>query len=195
MGQNNSLNNKTSELEVNGAYSLPTVDGTSGQAMVTDGAGTVSWGSSIPGEVVQIQYNTYATFTDVTGVGNLIPQDDTIPQSGEGFEVLTQAITPTNASNLLVITCSFPARSTDGTIALFQDATANALTATAFGSTWMETHLLEHIMLAGTTSATTFKIRVGGSGGGSHIYINGNGAARKYGGVCKVILKITEYAV
>lgn len=40
---NNSLNNYTTSLEVNGNYSVPTVDGTINQIMSTDGVGTLSW--------------------------------------------------------------------------------------------------------------------------------------------------------
>ena len=40
---------------------------------------------------------SFATHTTV------MPADDTIPQNTEGAEILTRAITPTNASNILEI--------------------------------------------------------------------------------------------
>lgn len=47
MAQNNALNNATSAFTVNSAYTLPTVDGNADEVLTTDGAGGVSWQSSI----------------------------------------------------------------------------------------------------------------------------------------------------
>ena len=129
----------------------------------------------------------------------LIPYDDTIPQITEGVELMTVTITPKSATNRLriefdgVINCSTSAGV--GSVALFQDATANALTARGgfgadSGKSW--NCGFSHEMVAGTTSATTFRVRFGPDGGTA--YINGN-AARKFGGVQAARLRVTEIAV
>lgn len=134
----------------------------------------------------------------LTTISASIPADDTIPQSSEGTQILSQAITPGNASNVLEIEAFVPVGlGTAGahvTIALFQDATANALTAAALtGGNNDKAGVLHlvHRMAAGTTSATTFKIRVGTESGS--VYINGTAAGtRLYGGVSAARLIIRE---
>ena len=131
-----------------------------------------------------------------TGTGT-IPADDTIPQITEGDQYMTLAITPKSATNILTmninVLCSVNT-TTHVTCALFQDATANALAATAFyssTSTGMMTIAFNHRMVAGTTSATTFRIRIG-SATGNTVTFNGDGSNRKFGGVAASSITITE---
>lgn len=180
----------------------------SGGITVTPGSGTLNIGFS-PGTVEQFIYsNTSAAIECPT----VMPRDDTIPQNTEGDEVLTATITPKNTNNYLVIdfvgvgSCNLLAPSC---VALFQDAVVNAIAATTWGTDYsaecfQEANIpitLKFVMPAGTTSATTFKIRVGcsldGGGAGSGAYINSfyDGAAqtRVFGGVAATTLTITEY--
>ena len=127
-----------------------------------------------------------------------IPADDTIPQNGEGIEFMTLAITPTNAANRLVIDaqCMLASSVTAryGTMALFQDTTVDALAATVgyFRDTnSMFQQPLAHHMTAGTTSATTFKIRAGLHSTGT-LTFNGVAAGRLYGGVASSFIRISE---
>lgn len=127
-----------------------------------------------------------------------IPIDDTIPQNTEGTEWTTQAFTPTSATNILLIEAAVDVYSgTAGTtvLALFQDTTADALSATVTSqaATSHDRIVLRYTMVAGTTSATTFKFRVGTTGGGT-IEINGNGGARTLGGVRTSHIIIREIA-
>jgi hypothetical protein len=149
------------------------------------------------GNVIQVvNYQTGAVATGTT----TIPVDDTIPQNTEGTEFMTLAITPTNASNKLLIqavgTFACDTASRQLTMALFQDSTANALTsagnfeATA-GAT--NTQVLTHYMTAGTTSSTTFKIRAGVQTSGT-VTFNGAAAGRYYGGTYSSFIIITEIA-
>lgn len=95
--------------------------------------------------------------------------DETIPQKNEGDEYFTLAITPTAATNILVIDIFIPTIDVDTagayfTGALFQDNTNDALQASSvFIANPDETHqfTLRYRMAAGTTSATTFKFRFG----------------------------------
>ena len=139
-----------------------------------------------------------ATGAVATGT-TVIPNDDTIPQNTEGDQYMTQAITPSSAINLLRISAYVNGQGSLATsviMALFQDTTANALAAVwqeAPTTTGQCSMRLEHLMSAGTTSSTTFKIRVGG-GGGTFTF-NGTGGARRFGGVMASRIEITEVCV
>lgn len=176
------------------------VQGTTGQIMLA-GGGTAAWGAmtsayAISGSVVQtVETQSGAVATGTT----VIPQDDTIPQITEGDQYLSQAITPGNASNLLLITAVVNLSNNNGSpyivVALFQDATANALCASqeAPGAqAQVPTCItLRYYMTAGTTSSTTFRIRCGADGAGTTT-VNGFNAARKLGGVLISSLSIQE---
>ncbi len=103
---------------------------------------------------------------------NTIPHDNTIPQNTEGAEVMTLAFTPKSSSNNLMIEVSVNVGNTSATqitTALFQDSTANALAASVqdgdSATTASYTGTIKYFMTAGTTSSTTFKVRVGGAAG------------------------------
>jgi hypothetical protein len=145
-------------------------------------------------QVVFTQTGAVATGTTT------MPFDDTIPQNTEGDQYMSLAITPTNSSNILEIQISAHVSnsSAEGTMyAIFQDSTANALIAglnyLGGASTPSMVNLL-YRMTAGTTSATTFKVRVGRQTAGT-ITFNGYGGARELGGVMGSYIKITEYVV
>lgn len=148
----------------------------------------------LAGDIVQrVITQTGALATGTT----IVPRDDTIPQNTEGNEYLTRSIAPTNAANLLDIevvlhaSCSV---TSDIVAALFQDTTADAL---AVASVYATTNLsvmgvvLRHRMTAGTTSATTFKVRAGPITAGT-ITVNGASGGRYYGGVYASSITITE---
>lgn len=144
-------------------------------------------------QIVNSQTGAVATGTTI------VPFDDTIPQNTEGTEFLSVAITPSSTTNLLLIQVvmnySFSIANTV-TMALFQDTTANALAASSeYGSTatGMINSGLTHYMTAGTTSATTFKVRAGGESAGT-LTLNGFSGARKLGGVMISSITVTEYA-
>jgi len=147
-------------------------------------------------QVVNTQTGAVATTTTV------MQDDDTIPQNTEGGEFMTLAITPTSASNKLVIEVighfigSYAgAQSMIG--ALFQDSTANALATSYAGvsTAYIIISLpIRYYMTAGTTSATTFKFRAGSASAGTTTF-NGRASARKLGGVMLSSMTITEIAV
>lgn len=127
-----------------------------------------------------------------------LPDDDTIPQNDEGAEFITVTITPINSSSRLRIEGVLHFSSiTDPTLfslALFQDSTVGALAAWRAGggaSGILQIIPIFHEMAAGTTSATTFKIRAG-TGGGATCTFNGQSGARKFGGALISQLTITE---
>lgn len=202
------LTNKTLTAPVinNGSIdnSTITVDAISGHtsANTMTVAGIAIASSIIPqtalptGVVVQTQQSlTSASATGTT----VIPYDDTIPQNTEGDQYMSLSITPKSATNTLVIQVLIGvAVSAASTIsmALFQDSTANALTAmsnslpTALINTMTPLPLI-YSMTAGTTSSTTFKVRAGGNG--ATVTFNGSSGARLFGAIPKSSIIITEY--
>jgi len=81
------------------------------------------------------------------------------------------------------------------TSALFQDSTANALKATVDTITtanYNMTVTLRHEMAAGTTSATTFKVRIGGNSNAQYTYFLQNGGGAFFSTVDTALLTITE---
>lgn len=160
------------------------------------GGGTLGNSALPTGTVVQMVFNeTSAVATGTT----LIPLDDTIPQITEGDQYLSQAITPIASTNKLIIEgylmVAVSAVAKIVTVALFQDSTANAL---AVSSQTINTNSdapwtipFKFIMSAGTTSATTFKIRAGVHSAAT-LTVNGSAAARLFGASSKSMISITE---
>ena len=159
-----------------------------------NGTGTIT---GVPGAVLQMVNST--TGAVATGT-TLIPSDDTIPQSTEGDQYMTLAVTPRGATNNLridvVVQVASSAAGGRMAAALFQDSTANALAVSIQGFIDANKPMMlsfTHFMVAGTTSATTFKVRVGNSAAGTTTF-NGASGARLYGGVSSSSITITEVA-
>ena len=183
------------QIDFDGANSLVKTDKIQGQSgttvtvptghtvAITDAdrltiAGTAVKAGAL-GKVVQVVNVTEHTLSTTTAT---IPQDNTTPQNTEGLELFTLAITPTSASNKLLILADVNMANTGAIItrivALFQDSTAGALAVTGTASDTNNgptaVHL-SHYMTAGTTSATTFKIRCGGNTTGTTSVNGSNG--------------------
>jgi hypothetical protein len=110
---------------------------------------------------------------------------------------MTLAITPTNASNVLLIEVDALLNASNVNYligALFRDAVADALAASAVyqeGSSRPQPLNFKHRMVAGGTSPITFRFRAGTSGA-STVTFNGEAGARKFGGVMASSITITE---
>lgn len=146
-----------------------------------------------PVQAVSTAFSTLATGTTI------IPLDNTIPQITEGDQYMTQAITPKSSTNILVIkvvaclATDTASRNMNG--AIFQDATANALSAISLISPAANASLiftLEHSMVAGTSSATTFRFRAGTNDTGTTTF-NGRAGAGLFGTATKSVMTVTEY--
>lgn len=165
--------------------------------MKADGTAVVSSGQ----KVVQIVNAT--PYTANTNLTTTIPYDDSIPQNTEGTQILTLTITPTSASNKVRLRFSgFGSASTTEhiTAALFVNSTANAIFATMTAlerDSGAQTDRPSSISFEfehspGTTSATTYSVRVGGPGG--TIRMNGTSSGRLFGGVAACTLIAEEVA-
>lgn len=136
----------------------------------------------------------------VSGAGGVIPNDDTIPQITEGGEVMTVTITPKSSTNKLVIEAHVLQSNGNATqvltMALFQDSTANALaSAVCFSgaSTLVPySYPLRHEKVAGTTSAITFRIRIGSHQNTTNTF-NGYNGGRMHGAITKSSIIVREY--
>lgn len=169
---------------------------TTKKALASDFTFTPSSSNALAGSVVQVvNTQTGALATGTT----TIPSDDSIPQNTEGDEYMTRTITPTSATNKLKIDVVFNYETSSADshcVALFQDSTADAIAAAQdFQGTNEEGCVsFTHFMTAGTTSATTFKVRSGNAGAGTTTF-NGEASARRFGGVMASSITITEIKV
>jgi hypothetical protein len=147
------------------------------------------------GDRVQLKY--VADGAVATGT-TVIPFDNTTPQNTEGDQFMSLTITPTHATNLLVIEAvAFTESSANsrGLGALFQDTTANALASAICYNFFTAPMVIKHLMSAGTISATTFKVRIGCWTAGT---ITFNGAASGSGifnGTLESTMRIEEIFV
>jgi hypothetical protein len=166
--------------------------GESGDTVTLVGT-AVNFGGGVVAQIVTEAHTAYLSAT------TRVYDDDTIPQNTEGTEIITRTITPTSATNHLFFTFSGNLNNSStqyGFFALFQDTTADAL---ALG--WSMIHMgnhsnhlsFTHDMVAGTTSSTTFKIRMGTSSASPTYRTNGSNTARRFGGISANRLTIIEY--
>lgn len=147
---------------------IATAAAIAGSKLASDGVGNTQLAAGVCVQFVRDLGSSDDTSTTA------IPNDDTIPQNTEGEETLSVSITPKSATNLLEIECLLMIGSAAKQVsaALFQDSTAAAL---AGGTNYCAAEnnpvqvVVRHVMVAGTASATTFKIRFGSSDGTSTV--------------------------
>jgi hypothetical protein len=172
------------------------LDGTAGVTFPVVAGGTSAVQASSAKILQVVNYQTGAVATGTTQ----IPNDDTIPQNTEGTEFFTLPITPSSATSKLKIDFSTILNHSVGTAilntCLFQDSTASALAVSSSQNVNNGGFMVlsgSYYMTAGTTSATTFKIRCGSPTAGT-LTLNGVASTRYYGGVSNSFITITEIA-
>lgn len=151
-------------------------------------------GDKKPGDVVQEAFNVTGAVN--TGAGVFV-NNDVIPTSTQGTQFMSQAITPSATPNLLCIehVGNYNSNaSQEMTMALFQDAGANAI-ASMMGQEIITANgllpwTMTFYMLAATVSQTTFKVKVGGTGGTTTF--NGVAGTRRYGGSLASVMRVKE---
>jgi len=185
-------------LYVNGTSNIVNLSkGTDGQVLSL-ASGLPSWQDAASGGKL-IQEVTFQDGEVATGT-TTATLDDTPPQNTEGTEFMSLSITPTSATNKLII--EVVANYSSGAAAqmimgLFQDSTVNAIAATqdiADGAGNAQQMQLTHTMTAGTTSATTFKVNIGANTAGT-VTFNGRSSGRIFGGVMASTITIREVEV
>jgi hypothetical protein len=120
----------------------------------------------------------YAQTTNPIEIAGVIPPDNTKPQNTEGNEVLTATITPSSATSKILIQAGIAGTLGNAagtiTIAFFRDNIADAL-----ASAWVSTSTGYGLIMPLTyqdspssTSAITYKVRLGYPGTGAGMYVN-----------------------
>jgi hypothetical protein len=149
-----------------------------------------------PSGVVQ---HVYAESIATPNTSAVATAGDVVPQQTDGMQVLTVTITPKNSTNKLQINaiCQVAASTAvTGWLALFQDSTAAALASiyfSTFGAGYALPIVFNFEMTAGTTSATTFKIRAAPTQAAT-LSVNTNMSVRLGGGSQRTTLTVTELA-
>ena len=145
-----------------------------------------------------IKITTAGTRVQASHKGNVKTVVFKARSDNTGDEYMTLAITPNATTNKLIIevTIHFSASVANmrATVALFQDSTASALAVAMemdADADTIHTVSFSHVMDAGTTSSTTFKVRMGNNDAGTTTF-NGAVGARKYGGVLASGIRIWE---
>jgi hypothetical protein len=149
------------------------------------------------GTVIKRTIATTATFASGT---TTLPADDTIPQSTEGDEYLTIAVTPVLSTSAIRLTVNGYCSGDPNIIlsaALFQDTTAGAFFATSIGngnnSSRYAGFSFTTEVAAASTTARTYKLRMGTSNG-TTLGVLGTASARTYGGVGQLSIIAEEIA-
>lgn len=153
----------------------------------------VTWNSLQPaGSVLNTVQSVVSTTETITGN---IPSDNTIPQQTEGTEIMTATITPKSASNKILVRAVVYISSNAGswnTAAVFAGSGNDAIAA------WLGLYggydnqvVIEYLHSPATSSAITYKLRVGSDSGTSYINAYAGGSAR-YGGVARTTLTLQE---
>lgn len=149
-----------------------------------------------PSQVLQIVESLSSAAATGTTV---MPQDDTIPQITEGDEYMTVAFTPLNAASKLLIEAegifASSAGGAFGTVALFQDAGADAIAVTTgiLGAAGQASPFrISLLVTSGSLSARTYRLRIGPESAGT-ITFNGQAGARLFGTLNKSFMRVTEF--
>lgn len=149
------------------------------------------------GCVIQTKYtNTSAVFTSAVSMIN----DDSIPQSSEGSELLTVSITPKKVGNILKVSAHIYATNSSSVnnviAAIFKNNLTDAVSANIFyianaGNGGVLPLL--HFETVTSTANITFKVRIGATAG--TVTVNGTVGSRRFGGVASTYLMVEEIQV
>jgi hypothetical protein len=197
------LTHNATSLILPGGANITTADGDVAW-FISEGSGNwrclsyMKANGSLPhGGVIQRVYAETATRTTSN---TAIPADNSVPQSGEGVELLTASITPRSASSRIRVRFNgYFGNNAGGSsqlvVALFRDAGADAKKAVAVtgASGDIETVTLEFEESSAAATSTTYKIRFGpSSAAGSGWAANGGAAANLFGAVDLSTLVLEE---
>lgn len=148
------------------------------------------------GSIVDVQS---AAYTSSSSFSSVIPTDGTIPQSGEGTQILSVSITPKKNTNkvLAIFTCHGAINASPGyhlVAALFKNSDTDAIESRAGHSAqadFVTTVSFNKVDSPASTSAQTYKVRVGPNASATG-YVNGNSGGNLFGGVSTATLVLLE---
>lgn len=174
------------------SYTWPAAPATTGSVLSCTTGGVLAWNAGVCVQRVSTETGVVATGTTTMGGS---------PTSSGGDQYMSLSITPQNSSNVLVIqVVAFTTNSVGPQMvgsALCQDSTSTAVAAfnsycSANGGS--ANIAFTHIMTAGTTSTTTFKVRIGRQTSSGTLTFNGVAGVVSAGGLMASSILITEWS-
>jgi hypothetical protein len=136
------------------------------------------------------------TYTANTSLSTVFPADDTIPQIGEGTQIISVSYTPKLSTSTLL--CEFSGMvspsANDNIVGAMFNGAANAFGAAMVNSTGANIKVplaFRGTYAPGSTSAQTITVRVGPTSA-ANVALNGNPGARFLGGASAAILTVYE---
>lgn len=172
------LSNDVSELQTQVATGLNVSD-EFGALASKDDISTAELASGFG--AIDLQAPVLKTTNANTSISATIPLDSSIPQVGEGTEILSQSFTPISASSTIVIdVCVQGGAASNNSVAaaIFRNGASDAVAAgsTIFANNGSSQVVLHYEESSGATSAITWSVRVGGT-----FTLNGNMGANTFG--------------
>jgi hypothetical protein len=170
--------------------------GTSGQVLTSNGAGALPTFAAVTMPTGSVINSAFAEYTTNANLTTTIPIDDTIPQIGEGTQIITLDITTSSASSK--VRGRFRAGGSVSASAVmiaaaFANGGANAIRAVSQGvasADQREEIYLEFEHTPGSAATHTYTIRVGPNTG--TMRLNGFSSARELGGSQGATLVLEE---
>ena len=171
---------------------------TAGYVLTDSGAGADPAWAALPTPsvaVLQVLQNTYTTNANLTAQ---IPQDDTTPGSSEGTEVLSQAITPADNTNKVLVIVHLWGSASSGSNPIIASV-FRGTTCIQVVSTYCETANFQKCISCAfldspaSASAQTYSVRVGPAAAIT-VRLNGSSSARLFGGTASASLTVMEIA-
>lgn len=152
-------------------------------------------GDNQSGDIIQEVFKTDGSYLNNGGVGAVIPYDNTIPQSSEGWQVLSQAVTPRNAANIVRVTSNVIVTANAGddiTYAIFNGG-SNALSAAPRNTAANEANeiLTTYVGVVNTAASLTWTTRIG-CNTPTVLFVNGTTSAQRFGGISSTWIEIKE---
>lgn len=189
---------------VSASYGAPntTVVVVNDSTALDSGLSAVSYGVISSADTSQVPPNrAYAEYTTNADIISVIPIDDSIPQIGEGIEILTISITPKKLTNKIRLRfqgqSSLSVAPVAAVCALFANGGANAIAANVVSHTTINFALplaMEIEITPSALTAQTYTVRVGTSSAAT-LRMNGTTTGRIFGGVSRATLIAEEIPV
>lgn len=149
------------------------------------------------GDIVKVAFTPLPAYV-VFGGGVPSPSfTDTLPSNTDGVELGTVTIIPSSATNILRVTASaqmFNNTAENHVAWIIRDSGTTAL-ASGVASTYAGGAANPRVVttvVAGSTSSTTFKLRIGHSSAAPTVYVNGDSGGRKFGGSLSTFIMVEE---
>lgn len=189
---------------VSASYGAPntTVVVVNDSTALDSGLSAVSYGVISSADTSQVPPNrAYAEYTANADLTNVIPNDDTIPQIGEGTQILSVSLTPRKTTNRVRIRfqgeTSLSVVPASVICSLFVNGVANAIAAnvvTHITANYAVLLALEFEHVPNSLAVQTYTLNIGPEAAGT-LRLNGTSTGRLLGGASRATLIAEEIPV